>query len=344
MNVLLHAARIAVNAARVAIGWLAYLATGRTPAFSYQAFIRLFCLTGGRSNDMISQALALANPPASLPDTCGVLGDAIRTESAAAIESLRSRGYYVFQRRLPDDICDRLMRYALEHPCELRADDAGARASTGKRSYAAERARPAATRYDFTMQDLVDNPEVQALLADPALLEVAQGYLGSRPVADVLGLWWNTAYAPAPSSEAAQYFHFDLDRPKWVKFFVNLTDVTDESGPHTFVQGSHRSGGIPASLLAKGYTRLSDEEVGASFAPDRRVEFLGPRGTILAEDSRGLHKGKNVASGDRLMLQLQFSNSLFGATYAPVRVSEFRSDAFRELAARYPAVYQAFVG
>ncbi|MBC7804174.1 MAG: hypothetical protein H7Y16_09890, partial [Candidatus Parcubacteria bacterium] len=56
MNPLLHAARVAVNAARVLAGWVSYLVTGRTPAPAFQAFIRLFCLTGGRSNDMVSRA------------------------------------------------------------------------------------------------------------------------------------------------------------------------------------------------------------------------------------------------------------------------------------------------
>ena len=45
--------------------------------------------------------------------------------------------------------------------------------------------------------------------------------------------------------------------------------------------------------------------------PEDMVEIGGPRGTIFAEDTRGLHKGKHLLTGDRLLFQLEFSNSLF---------------------------------
>ena len=41
-------------------------------------------------------------------------------------------------------------------------------------------------------------------------------------------------------SEAAQMFHFDLDRIKWLKFFIYLTDVKINSGPHVYVSGTHK--------------------------------------------------------------------------------------------------------
>jgi hypothetical protein len=37
------------------------------------------------------------------------------------------------------------------------------------------------------------------------------------------------------------------------------------------------------------------------------VELCGPRGTILAVDTRGYHKGKTPTSGHRLIAQLIFS-------------------------------------
>src|SRR6185437_17098348 len=86
---------------------------------------------------------------------------------------------------------------------------------------------------------------------------------------------------------------------------------------HSFVRGSHRTGGIPSALLSKGYARLTDEDVARHYARTDVMEFLAPRGTVLAEDTRGLHKGLPVRRGDRLMLQLQFSNSLFGGYYPP---------------------------
>ena len=34
---------------------------------------------------------------------------------------------------------------------------------------------------------------------------------------------------------AAQMFHFDMDRPKWLKFFIYINDVNEKNGPHFFI-------------------------------------------------------------------------------------------------------------
>jgi hypothetical protein len=134
-----------------------------------------------------------------------------------------------------------------------------------------------------------------------------------------------------------------MDRIKWLKFFVYLTDVGPDNGPHSFVEGSHRSGEVPASLLQKGYSRLTDDEVGATFSSDRFVEFVAPRGTVIAEDTRGLHKGKHVTRGDRLIFQMQFSNSLFGGDYPPSRIAEVNNEGLAEMINRFPRLYSNYV-
>jgi hypothetical protein len=193
------------------------------------------------------------------------------------------------------------------------------------------------------MADVIASPDVQDLVCDFSVLSVAQAYLRARPVADVLAFWWSTAFNSAPSSAAAQYFHFDLDRVKWLKFFIYLTDVGPDGGPHTFVAGSHRTEGIPENLLRHGYVRLSDRDVHAEYPPSALIEFNAPRGTILVEDSRGLHKGKRVVRGDRLMLQVQFSNSLFGATYPRCRLPAVIEPPLRSAVAAYPPIFSAFL-
>ena len=180
-------------------------------------------------------------------------------------------------------------------------------------------------------------------MADLSLIAVAQRYLGSRPVADVTALWWNTSFSDRPDREAAQWFHFDMDRIKWLKFFICITDVTIKTGPHTFISSSHRTDAIPSDLLSAGYARLSDDIVEQHFGRDRFVEFCAPRGTILAEDTRGLHKGKLVEVGDRLMFQVQFSNSLFGATVQGGRFKTVTDPGLRDLTIRYPRIYANFV-
>jgi hypothetical protein len=96
--------------------------------------------------------------------------------------------------------------------------------------------------------------------------------------------------------------------------------------------------------LAKGYARLTDHEVQDHYSAEDFIEFTGPRGTILAEDTRGLHKGKHVQRGHRLVLQIQFSNSLFGATYARTRIREMHDPRLTSMVERFPRVYSNYVG
>lgn len=331
-----------VYAALLAGGFLVYLIRGKTPAFAYSSMVHLFCNTRGYSNDLLSRLIGVFDRPYRLPGADGVLGTMSDEKNLdKVINDLRERGYHVFEQRLPDEVCDRLLKYATTQPCDMLPMD-GQKVS-GVTRVVYDRADPRAVRYDFSTQDLLANPDVQEILADLSFTAVAQRYLGAKPVIDVLTMWWLTFFSDKPDAKAAQYFHFDMDRPKWLKFFIYLTDVHPTSGPHMFVAGSHRSGRIPQQLLQKGYARLTDEEVAKHFTPDDIVEFSAPRGTIIAEDTRGLHKGKHVESGDRLLLQVQYSNSLFGGDYPKASLGSVLTGTLRDRARSFRKLYSAYL-
>jgi hypothetical protein len=314
---------------RMALGALVYLWRRATPGYAYQSMIQLFCLTRGRSNDLMACAVGLLKRPYRLPPARGVLGDLGEEGVARVVATLREFGYHVFEQRLPPDMCARLLQFGLSQPCTVRPPDqvAGQPPAAAKVTVY-DPANPLGVVYDFDPQDLVNHPDVQALICDPSILGVAQAYVGSRPVLDEINLWWSTAFSSKADANAAQLYHFDMDRIRWLKFFIYLTDVTTRSGPHCFVAGSHRTGGIPAHFLARGYARLPDAEVRAAYPPEALIEFTGPTGTILAEDTRGLHKGKPVLEGHRLVLEFEFSSSMFGATpLKRSRLSTFRTPA-----------------
>lgn len=331
---------VVIHAARFAAGLIRYAFKGKTSASAHLGMIFLFCWTRGRSSDMLARIISWVRPPYDFPPKDGILKLAHGNECEQAVSSLRDRGYYIFQERLPDDVCDRLLSFALTSRCTRRAMDGEQGGAAVVTIY--DRNNPSAVRYDFTTQDLLDNPDIQRILGDLSFVAVAQQYLEAKPVIDVVTMWWHTGFSDKPDSEAAQYFHFDMDRSKWVKFFIHLTDVSPKNGAHFFVAGSHKSGAIPKKLLDKGYARLSDEDVANSFAQEDIIEFVAPRGTILAEDTRGLHKGKHVEQGDRLMLQIQFCNSLFGADYAEARFNEPLDMHLQESMASFPDLYSAY--
>jgi hypothetical protein len=343
MNEAVHFPSSMLSTLRLALGGVRYWAGGHTPDSGYQSMISLFCQSGGVSNDRLARMVSRLHPPYELDPANGVLGD-FRTHDLARItHELDERGYHVFERRLPAELCDRLMDFALRNHCTMRAMS-GQDRSESRVVERYPREQPRSVRYDFSAQDVIDNADVQGLMADRSLIAVAQSYLRSKPIFDVMSMWWHTAYSKQPDSDAAQFYHFDMDRIKWLKFFIYLTDVASGNGPHCFIAGSHRSGGIPRHLLAKGYTRLTDEEVAASFAPERFIEFTGLRGTVIAEDTRGLHKGKHVVSGDRLLLQLQLSNSLYGGEYEKAHFSRVASAELDAMLRRYPRLYSNYMG
>lgn len=324
------------------IGFALYLVTKKTPAFAYQSMIRLFCLTKGYSNDYLSRLIGVFRRPYRFHDAAGILGDmSDASRRASIVSSLRDRGFYVFEKRLPDKICDRLLQYATSHRCQASPMDEQRYSEPVWAVY--RRNKTQAVRYEFSANDLLANHDVQAILADLSFAAIAQDYLGAKPVIDVLSMWWLTDFSNKPDSKAAQYFHFDMDRPKWLKVFIYLTDVGAMSGPHTFIAGSHKSGRIPTCLLSKGYARLSDEEVSRVFDKRDIIEFTAPRGTIIVEDTRGLHKGKQVEQGDRLILQIQFSNCLFGGVYPKASLNGSITPELSKKMIEFPSLYSAYL-
>ncbi|HEX4984478.1 MAG TPA: phytanoyl-CoA dioxygenase family protein [Burkholderiales bacterium] len=332
--------RFVFESLRLMYGCVAYLFSGRTPAAGYQGMIGLFCTTGGVSNDMLSGIVGAINGKCTLPPEKGILGSFSDAELKQVKSRLDADGYLVFEKVLPAEVHERLMGFALATPSRIRAGkNVGAAAS---RMGIYNRHKPEGVRYDFLPEDVINNVDVQRLMSDTSILALAQAYLGSRPVADVTNMWWHTAFSHEPDSDAAQFFHFDMDRIRWLKFFFYLTDVGPQSGPHCFVRGSHRTGGIPRQLLKKGYARLTDEEVSTFYEKDRIIEFHAPAGTLIVEDTRGLHKGKVVERGDRLMLQLQFSNSLFGGSYPKARFGVMTPE-LKKIAESEPGIYANYL-
>jgi len=335
-------ARTAACSLLLPVGLMRYLLTGRTGSRTYQALIWMYCATGGWSNAMLSWVISKSKPSRTLASPSGVLGELTIERSQQYTEQLRRDGYVLFERALPEDACDRLLQFATTTPTKTRRMDTdGAEFVAGTQMYSG--GPPSAVRYDYNTVDLVNNADIQDLLTDPSLLHLAQRYLRCQPVADVLSMWWHTNYHSAPDSEAAQFYHYDMDRIKWFKVFIYLTDVGPNNGPHSFVAGSHRRGGIPWRLRRKGYVRLTDDEVVECYASQRRLQLSAPRGSIIIEDTRGLHKGNAVVSDPRLILQLQFSNSLFGATYPAAQLSTIHSSKSREYFRQWPRVFRQYV-
>jgi hypothetical protein len=250
------------------------------------------------------------------------------SEIDRAVEGVRRDGFYVFDQVVSREFTDAIRAFAETAECTARGAD------TPPARY--PRDNPAVGRYDFSEDVALRCPEVQEFVTDPALALIAQRYLGQAVLMDEVAFWWTTTQRAEDANQNAQMFHQDRDRLAFLKFFIYLTDVTPDTGPHVFVRGSHRR--IPWSLRADG--RMTDDAVREAGLGEDIVELTGPAGTLMAVDTIGLHKGKTPVAGDRLALENEFATSLFGMDYG--RPAFAPTDLTRDRYLRMPWVLQRY--
>lgn len=198
---------------------------------------------------------------------------------------------------------------------------------------------PKGVKFIYKTNDLIKIDAIQNLLLDKQILTIAQNYLEALPIIDIVTAWWSCPSQFADKN-AAQYWHFDMDRPRWLKVFIFLTDCNIDNGPHSFIEGSHKNGGITNILRSKGYQRLSDEEINNFYSQKKIKTFVASKGSILFEDTRGLHKGIKLKSGNRLILQFQYSTALFGSDIQKIKLPQ--SNFFLDIFNKNKKIFQNF--
>ena len=224
-------------------------------------------------------------------------------EITRAVAGIQRDGFYVFDKGVAPSITEEIRAFAEQAPCIARG--AGTPAATYPRS------APTVGRYDLEEAVSLQCPEVQEFATDPVMARISQLYLGQPVMMDEVAFWWTTTQRAQDANVNAQQFHQDRDRLSFLKFFIYLTDVTPDTGPHVYLKGSHRQ--IPRSMRGDG--RKTDEAVREAGLWQNVTELTGPAGTLMAVDTIGLHKGKTPTAGDRLALETEFATSLFGMDY-----------------------------
>ncbi len=220
-----------------------------------------------------------------------------------AVVGIQRDGFYVFSQVVDSEIVKSLRGFAEQAPSTARG--------AGTPSAVYPRSNPLVGRYDIDEQDALASAEVQEFVTDPNMALIAQKYLGQPVLMDEVAFWWTTTKKAEDANLNAQLFHQDRDRLSFLKFFIYLTDVEPDTGPHVYIRGSHAD--IPWSLRGDG--RKSDEAVKAAGLWNEVQEITAPGGTLMAVDTIGLHKGKTPISSDRLALENEYATSLFGMDY-----------------------------
>jgi hypothetical protein len=116
-------------------------------------------------------------------------------------------------------------------------------------------------------------------------------------------------------STNAQMFHQDKEFTKFLKVFIYLSDVGEDSGPHRYVEGSHVDEAHTFGIAFSD--RIPDAEITRYYDASRIKTLLGPAGTITFGDTSCVHKGEPLVAGHRVMLQFEYAASLYLSPVAP---------------------------
>ena len=134
---------------------------------------------------------------------------------------------------------------------------------------------------------LAKSSSYRAVWFDERILRVISSYMGLVP--KMVESYVRRNF-PSPYKTMNHFWHRDLNHPHHLlKVFIFLSDCKLDNGPHEFIAGSHAD---YSNLNGKRY--YDDTEVDAIFPEgslDRVVSEV-KAGTIIIEDTRGLHRAR----------------------------------------------------
>jgi hypothetical protein len=219
---------------------------------------------------------------------------------SVAASEIAEHGFYLIPDLLPESLIDSLLSHlenGITHPRGMEVDDF----TPGKPN----------SKYPtwwMNTDEILKSSSVQALLCERNAVRTAHEYLKSRPQIMSLAMWKSFS-GFGTDANASQKFHFDNDRANFIKLFVYLTDVTEDNGPHTYVEGSHMK--KPKTLLHG--EKLEDSEVLDFYKKSKLKVITGKKGQAFFADTAGFHKGTKVLKDSRAIFQINFATDDFGA-------------------------------
>ena len=74
--------------------------------------------------------------------------------------------------------------------------------------------------------------------------------------------------------------------------------------------------------MNKGYERIKEDELYKIYETSRITKLIGKKGTIFIGDTSCFHRGFPPVRNDRLLLVLEYSNSMFVGRYNKIISNE----------------------
>ena len=158
-------------------------------------------------------------------------------------------------------------------------------------------------------KEIVENPEIKKILT---------AYFGRPPKLNKKRL--NVFYTKNKKGNFKQIkkqgWHIDdpkrfIENPKYnfIKLFIPLCDVTEESGATRIIKGSREN--TPPGFKLSEYQgkRVSDDFIYKHYSKDLEIKLESTLGDIFLTRNDGFHKGGYCKSGSRLMAIVQYDVS-----------------------------------
>ena len=214
---------------------------------------------------------------------------------------------------MPNEIINKLLNFSRENKAHY-FDDFGVKK---KDFFKNNSDKYESSKYSYRNSD-VYNAIAEELVFEPAFINIAKNYFGVTPYFSNLDMWWSPAKRKElnldteVANKSAQMFHFDLDKIQFLKVFFYINDIDIFNGPHEYVEGSHKINSKPKELRELGYKRIPDILIRKYYPQNKIKKILGSKGTIFIGDTSCYHRGVPPSINHRLLLVIEYSNSLFG--------------------------------
>lgn len=250
--------------------------------------------------------------------------------TANVVATLNDEGYYVGLKLSPTTMAS-LRQSVASTPCYAERDPKrpfliGQKAAVEQRT-----GRKIKVASYFDQQE--EWPAFAAMRDDPALLAIAEAYLGCKPVYLRSELAWSfpTEATTAEKIAAAQVFHCDINDYKILKFFFYLSDVGPGSGPHAYIKKGPLARTAKHQLLGQRCASVPDEELIGTY-PGQMVTVCGGEGLGFVGDPYYFHRGATPVDNDRLLMQVEFGRRHYSAWYfnfKPIDPAELKAAAVK---------------
>lgn len=153
--------------------------------------------------------------------------------------------------------------------------------------------------------DLNKNSKIKTFLTSKPIVSLVKNYLNTDKFSISAQFFISTPVKINDQEKYgnAQFFHWDNDFSKFLKLYIYLTDVDDDSGPHIYIPKTHKKKKLKSIL-----PRLYDDNLIYNLYETKK-KYEGKTGSIFFTDGYGIHKGEMPKTNSRIIINVHFGRN-----------------------------------